>query len=86
MTSYEDTRPFRRDRACVIAGLAMGATAGALAATLAPSNIATLTFTAAAIGALAGRLIAFGISADEWDPEARRPYVGANSPDADISR
>ena len=84
MTRYEDTRPFRRDRACVITGLVIGATAAALAATLAPANVATLTLTGAAIGALAGRLIAFGISAEEWDPEDRRPYVGANSPDDDI--
>jgi hypothetical protein len=84
--AYEDDRAYRRDRACVVTGLLLGACVGAIAATLAPPNTAILAFTGAAIGAVSGRLIAFRIAVEEWDPPPnRRPFVGANSPEDDIS-
>jgi hypothetical protein len=86
MNAYEDDRAYRRDRACVVTGLLLGGAVGTIAATFAPQNLAVLTLTAAAIGALTGKLIGLHIAVEEWDPPPnRRPFVGANSPDDDIS-
>src|SRR5262245_58047970 len=82
---YEDDRPRRRDRACILAGLVTGAGLGAvLAGSFARPSVVLFTVMGTVVGGIAGRLIAFRVSSDEWDPPPpRRPYVGAQAPDDD---
>ena len=71
--ALEDDRPRRRDRACLFAG--------------APANLVALTLIGVIAGGIAGKLLAYHISADEWDPRFnQRPHVGTNSPDDDVTK
>ena len=67
-------------------GFGIGAGLGALAAALAPPVAVALVGIGALGGAIAGRVIASRVSADDWDPTGgQRSYVGANSPDDDLA-
>jgi hypothetical protein len=82
----EDDRERRRDSTCVASGAIAGALLGALAAAFAPPSALILTLAGAVVGTIAGRLVAFQISLDDWDPPTpHHPYVGAASPEDDLA-
>jgi hypothetical protein len=84
-TVYVDDRPRRRDLECVAAGFVVGAGLAAVAGAFMP-NPFVITGIGALVGGVLGRTIAARVSPEEWDPRlARRPYVGASSPDDDIA-
>jgi hypothetical protein len=82
----EDDRARRRDLTGVVTGLVAGAGLGALAGAFARPSGILLAVIGALVGGIAGKAIAYRISADDWDPRFdRRPYVGAKSPDDDVA-
>lgn len=82
----EDDRARRRDLTGIVTGLLAGAALGAIAGAFTHPSGIVLAVIGALIGGIAGKAVAFRISADDWDPRFdRRPYVGANSPDDDVA-
>jgi hypothetical protein len=82
----EDDRGRRRDRACVASGLIAGAVLGAFAGFFVPPSLLFLTLAGTVAGGVVGRLVAFQISVDDWDPSSSpHSYVGAASPDDDFA-
>jgi hypothetical protein len=84
----EEDRLRRRDRACVLTGLGVGAGVGAFAALFVPPGVVVFALIAggAMAGGIVGKSAARRISTTEWDPlQDGRPHVGAVSPDDDIT-
>jgi hypothetical protein len=82
----EDDRARRRDLTGIVTGLLAGAGLGSLIGTFGRPSGIVLAVLGALVGGIAGKAVAFRISADDWDPRFdRRPYVGAKSPDDDVA-
>jgi len=82
---YEDDRMRRRNRSGLGVGAALGVGAGVGLGLLLPgAAVVTGGLMGAGIGSAVGRWLATRVSVDEFDPNvSKRPYVGAQAPDAD---
>jgi hypothetical protein len=82
---YEDDRMQRRNRSGLGVGAALGVAAGVGLGFVLP-GVAAVTggLVGAGVGGVVGRWLVTRVSVDEFDPEvSKRPYVGAQAPDAD---
>ena len=84
---YEDDRLRRRNRSGVGVGAALGVGAGLGLGLILPGVAAvTAGLVGAGVGRAFGRWLVTRVSVDEFDPNvSKRPYVGAQAPDADGS-
>jgi hypothetical protein len=82
---YQDDRLERRNRSGLGVGAAFGVTAGAVLGLVLPgAAIITAGIVGAGVGSAVGRWLVTRVSVDDLDPLAsKRPYVGAQAPDAD---
>ncbi len=82
---YEDDRLRRRNRSGLGVGAALGVAAGTGLGLILPGAAAiTVGLVGAGVGGAVGRWFVTRVSVDEFDPNAsKRPYVGAQAPDAD---
>ena len=87
---FVDDRAYRRDRLGIGAGAFSGGALGLMLSNIigwdSSTAVALTALGGAAAGALIGRAFTARINLDEWDPStAKRPHVGAHTPDDDIS-
>lgn len=82
---YEDDRLKRRNRSGLGVGAALGIAAGAGLGLILPGvALVTGSVVGAGLGGAFGRWFIRLVSVDEFDPNmSKRPYVGAQAPDAD---
>lgn len=87
ISTDEEDRARRRDRASVASGLGVGAGLGALVTALASPFAWLIVGAGALAGGAVGKIVGLFLPRDDWDPPLnRRSYVGARSPDDDITR
>jgi hypothetical protein len=82
---YEDDRLRRRNRSGFGVGAALGVAAGTGLGLALPGVAAVAAgLVGAGVGSAFGRWLVTRVSVDEFDPNvSKRPYVGAQAPDAD---
>ncbi len=90
--ALEDGRFERRSRAGIGAGAGCGAALGLVLALVLPAvhgllPVFLVVVVGGAVGAMLGRSMATRINDVDWEPEGSpRPYVGAHTPDADLTQ